>query len=129
MSVNIKLIRTKTFLQTTVTEVLNFAVSKQALLDIAAQIEQPGQCEIRVDSREADTVLSMVNIDQLDRMLAAHPSLRESKIALVKDPKQAGFLETIPANSAVHEQAITGSEEALTWLGNARAVVATITLK
>lgn len=128
MSVNIKLIRTKTFLQTTVTEVLNFAVSKQTLLDIAAQIERPGEYEISVDSREPDTVLSMVDIDQLDRMLAAHPSLRESKIALVKDSKQAGFLETIPANCAVREEAITGSEEAITWL-NEGTVVATINLK
>lgn len=117
MTVNIKLIRTKNFLKTAVTEVLNFAVSKQALLDLAAQIEQPGKYEILVDSREADTVLSLVDIGHLGKMLAVHPSLRESKIALVKDPKQAGFLETSPANRSVREQVFTGSEETLTWLG------------
>src|SRR5512138_1525905 len=123
MSVNIKLIRIKYFLGTAASEVLNFAVNKQALLDIAAEIEQPGEYEIWVDSREADAVLSMVDVKQPVRMLAAHPSLRESEIVLVTDPKQAGFLETIPADRAVREKIFTGSEEALTWLGNPGAVV------
>ena len=114
MPVNIKVIRTKGVLKTALTEVLNFTVSKQALLDIAAQIEQPGEYEIWVDSRESDSVVSMVDTDHVDEMLAVHPILHESKLTLVtsvNDAKQAGSLKP------------------LTWFGDPRAVVATVNIK
>jgi hypothetical protein len=119
MPVNIKVIRTKDFVKTTVTGVLDFAVSEQALLDIASQIEQPGEYEILVDTREAETVLSVVDIVELSEALAAHPSLRRSKIALLTsmiDANQANFLETTAANRAVRAKAFTDFEQAITWL-------------
>ena len=131
MPVNIKVIRTKDFPKTTVTEVLNFAVSKQALLNIASEIEQPGGYEIWMDSREANTVLSMVDIGRLGEMLAAPPSLRESKIALVtamNDAKQADVLETITVDRAVGAKVFTDFEEAITWLDEG-AVVAAVNVK
>ena len=114
MPVNIKVIRRKGVLKTALTEVLNFTVSKQALLDIAAQIEQPGEYEIWVDSRESDSVVSMVDTEHVDEMLAVHPILHESKLTLVtsvNDAKQAGSLKP------------------LTWFGDPRAVVATVNIK
>jgi hypothetical protein len=114
MPVNFKVIRTKGVLKTALTEVLNFTVSKQALLDIAAQMEQPGDYEIWVDSRESDTMVSMVDTNQVDEMLAVRPPLRESKITLVtsvNDAKQAESLEL------------------LTGLGDPRAAVATVNIK
>jgi hypothetical protein len=111
MPVNIKLIRTKGVLKTPLTEVLNFTVSEQALLDIAAQLEQPGEYEIRVDSRESGAIVSMIDIDHVDEMLAVHPPLRESKLTLVnpvKDPIQSE------------------SPELLTWLGDPKAVVTAV---
>ena len=119
MSVNIKVIHTKDFIKTTVTGVLDFAVSRQALLEIASQIEQPGEYEILVDTREAEQALSMIDIFQLGEALAAHPSLRRSKIAflkLKKDSHQAEFLETITANRGVRAQVFSDFEEAVTWL-------------
>ena len=114
MSVNIKLIRTKGVLKTAVTEVLNLAVSKQALLGITAQMEQPGEYEIWVDSRESDTVVSMVDTDQVDEMLAVHSPLRESKMTLV---------------TSVNNVKQAGSPEPLTWLGDPGAVVATVNVR
>ena len=114
MPVNIKVIRTKGVLKTALTEVLNLAVSRQALLDIASEMEQPGEYEIWVDSRESDSVVSMVDTDQVDEMLAVHSALRESKMTLVtsvNDAKQAGSLES------------------LTWLGKPGAVVATVNIQ
>ncbi len=117
MPVNIKLLRMKYFLGTAVTEVLNFAVGKQALLNIAAQMEQPGEYEIWIDSREENTMLSMVNVDRLGEMLAAHPSLHESGIALatiMKETKQANGLETSTVDRSFGAQVITVLEEAAT---------------
>jgi hypothetical protein len=119
MPLNIKVIRPKDFIKTTVTGVLDFAVSKQALLEIASQIEQPGEYEILVDTREAEPALSMIDIFQLGEALAAHPSLRRSKIAFLKskkDSQQAEFLENITANRGVRAQVFTDFEEAITWL-------------
>jgi hypothetical protein len=114
MPVNIKVIRTKGTVKTALTEVLNFTVSKQALLDIASQIEQPGEYEIRVDSRESGTVISMVDTDQVDEMLAVHHRLRESKMTLV---------------TSVNDAKQAGSMELLTWPGIPRTVAATVNLK
>ncbi|HSL47276.1 MAG TPA: hypothetical protein VK897_27800 [Anaerolineales bacterium] len=119
MPVNIKVIRPKDFIKTTVTGVLDFAVSKQALLEIASQIEQPGEYEILVDTREAEPALSMIDIFQLGEALSAHPSLRRSRIAFLKSKKdiqQAEFLETITANRGVRTKVFTDFEEAITWL-------------
>ena len=119
MPVSIKVIRPKDFIKTTATGVLDFAASRQALLDIASQIEQPGEYEILVDTREAEMVLSVVDIVELGKALAAHASLRRSKIAILtsmSDGKQANFLETVIVNRAVRAKAFTDFEEAVTWL-------------
>ena len=119
MPVNIKVIRTKDFLRTTVTGVLNFAVSKQALLDIASAIERPGEYEILLDTREAQTVLSVVDIFELGEALIDHTSLRRSKIALLtpmNDATQAVFFETVTANQGVRARVFTDFEQAITWL-------------
>ncbi|RPH69124.1 hypothetical protein EHM76_07285 [bacterium] len=119
MPVNIKVIRSKDFIKTTVTGVLDFAVSKQALLDIAPQIDQTGGFEILVDTREAEPALSIIDIFRLGESLAAHPSLRRSRIAFLKsmrDGQQAEFLETVTANRGVRAQVFTEFEEAIAWL-------------
>jgi hypothetical protein len=119
MPVNIKVIRPRDFIKTTVTGVLDFKVSRQALLEIASQIDQPGEYEILVDTREAEPALSIVDIFQLGEALAAHPSLRWSKVAFLKskkDSQQAEFLETVTANRGVRAQVFTDFEEAVTWL-------------
>ena len=119
MPVNIRVIRPKDFIKTTVTGVLDFAVSRQALLEIASQSERPGEYEILVDTREAEPALSMIDIFQLGEALAAHPSLRRSKIAFLiskRDRQQAGFLETITSNRGVRAQVFTDFEEAVSWL-------------
>lgn len=119
MPVNIKVIHTKDFIKTTITGVLDFRASRQALLDIASQIQQVGEYEILVDTREAEIGLSVADIFELGKALAAHPSLRRSKIAFLtsmSDAKQANFLGTVVTNRAVGAKAFTNFEEAVTWL-------------
>jgi hypothetical protein len=119
MPVNIKVIHTKDFINTTATSIFDFAASKQALLDIASQITKPGEYEIFVDTREADMVLSVVDIFELGQALAAHSSLRRSKIALLtsmSDADQAQFFETVTVNQGVRFRVFTDFEKAITWL-------------
>jgi len=119
MPVNVKVINTKDFIKTTATGVLDFAASKQAILDIASQIKQPGEYEVLVDTRGAEVVLSMVDLYELGEALANHPSLRRSKIGILT-PKgevdNAGFLETVASNRGVRIKEFTDFEQAITWL-------------
>lgn len=119
MPVNIKVIHTRDFIKTTVTGVLDFVLSKQALLDIASEIERPGEYEMLVDTREAETTLSTADIFELGEALAAHLSLRRSKIALLipmRDTKKAEFFETIVANRGLRLRTFTDFEVAINWL-------------
>lgn len=119
MPVNVKVIHTKDFIKTTVTGVLDFTLSRQALLDIASEIEHPGEYEILVDTREAEIGLSVVDIVELGKALAVHPSLSRSKIAILtpmSDVKQAEFLETVSVNRGARVRVFTDFEESITWL-------------
>jgi hypothetical protein len=119
MPVNIKVIRPKDFIKTTVTGVLDLAVSRQTLVDIASEIEKPGEYEILVDIRNAGAALSTVDIFELGKALATYPSLLRSKIALLtsmRDMKQAEFFETTTTNRGFHVRMFTDFEEAITWL-------------
>ncbi|HEY9153304.1 MAG TPA: hypothetical protein VIN60_10495 [Anaerolineales bacterium] len=119
MPVNVKVINTKDFIKTTATGILDFAASKQAILDIASQIKQPGEYEVLVDTREAEVVLSMVELFELGEALANHPSLRRSKIGLLTPKKpmdNPGFLELVAKNRGIRIKAFTDFEQAITWL-------------
>ena len=119
MPVNVKVINTKDFIKTTATGILDFAASKQAILEIASQIKQPGEYEVLIDTREAEIMLSMVDLYELGEALANHPSLRHSKISLLtpKSPvDNPGFLELVAQNRGVRIKAFTDFEQAITWL-------------
>lgn len=119
MPVNLKVINTKDFIKTTVTGTLDFAASKQALLDILSLIKQPGEYDVLVDTREAESLLSIIDLHELGEALASHPILRHSRICLLvpaKDIEKAGFFETVAVNRGVQIKAFTSFEEAMTWL-------------
>ncbi len=119
MPVNIKVIHTRDFIKTTATGVLDFAASKQALLDLISQIKQPGEYEVLLDTRAAEVVLSVTDIFQLGETLANQPSLSESKVALLtpmSGADQAAFFETVAWNRGVRIRAFTDFEPAITWL-------------
>lgn len=119
MPVNVKVISTNDFIKTTATGVLDFAASKQAILDIASQIKKPGEYEVLVDTRAAEAMLSIADLFELGETLANHPSLRLSKIGLLVQKSgadKAGFLETVAMNRGANIKAFTDFEQALTWL-------------
>ncbi len=119
MPVNIKVIHTKDFIKTTATGVLDFSASKQYLLDIASQIKQPNEYEVLMDTREAESLLSDVDIFELGKALADHPTLRRSKVGILapkRDLNQAGFFETVAVNRGARVRAFTDFEQAITWL-------------
>jgi hypothetical protein len=119
MPVNVKVIRTKEFIKSTATGSFDLAASKQALLDIVSLIKQPGEYEVLVDTRGAETKLETTDLFELGNALAAHPSLRRSKVATLvpmSDMDNAHFLETVAQNRGVRMRAFTDFEAAMTWL-------------
>ena len=119
MPVNLKVINTKDFIITTATGTLDFAASKQALLDILSHIKQPGEYDVLVDTREAESLLSINNLYQLGEALASAPMLRRSRICLLAptgDIDKVDFFETVAANRGVQIKAFTDFEQAIAWL-------------
>ncbi len=119
MPVNVKVINTKDFIKTTATGILDFAASKQAILDIASRIKSPGEYEVLMDTREAEAVLSVTDLYRLGEALSNHPSLCQSKICLLtprEERENADFLETVAVNRGVQIRAFTDFEQAMTWL-------------
>jgi hypothetical protein len=119
MPVNIKVINTRDFIKSTATGVLDLAASKHALLEIISQIERPGEYELLIDTREAQAVLSVIDVFELGEALANEPSLRRSRIGILapmSDADQAAFFETVAVNRGVNIKAFTDFERAITWL-------------
>ncbi len=119
MPVNVKVINTKEFIRVSATGTLDFAASKQAILDIASQIKKSGEYEVLIDSRGADATLSIIELYQLGVAMAGHPSLRHSKIGLLgpmSGMDSGYFLETVAQNRGVNIRAFTDFEQAITWL-------------
>ena len=118
MPVNVKVIQTKDFIKTTATGA-DFAASKQAVLDIASQIRQPGEYEVLVDTRGANVMLSVPELYELGVALAGQPTLRQSKIGLLapmSDADKARFFQIVAQNRGVAIRAFTDFEQAITWL-------------
>jgi len=118
MPINLTVINTKDFIKTTVTGKLDFAASKQALLDILSFIKQPGDYDVLIDTREAEDLLSITNFYNLGEMLASQPLLRQSRICLLvpmRDIDKASFFETVAVNRGVKIKAFTDFEQAITW--------------
>jgi hypothetical protein len=119
MPVNVKVIQTNDFIKTTATGAVDFAASKQAVLDIASQMHQPGEYDVLVDTRGAKVVLSVPELYELGVALAGHPTLRRSKIGLLapmSDADKARFFENVARNRGVAIRAFTDFEQAITWL-------------
>ena len=119
MPVNAKIISAKEFIRSTVSGALDFAESKRCILDLASQIKQPGEYEVLIDIRGAETILSIADLYELAVALAGQSSLIDSKIGVLgpmSSVDQAHFFETVAQNRGARIRAFTDFEEAITWL-------------
>jgi hypothetical protein len=119
MPVNVKIINAQDFIRTTVSGALDFAESKRCILDLASQIMQPGEYEVLIDIRGAETILSIADLYELAVTLAGQPALIDSKIGLLGSMRgvdQAHFFETVARNRGARIRAFTDFEDAITWL-------------
>lgn len=119
MPVSLKVVRTRDFIKTTATGVLDLAASKEALLGVLSEIRQSGQYEVLVDTREAEVLLSIADIYELGEAMASCLALRRSKICLLVTKGRitdADFLEKVAYNRGVQIKAFSDFEQAITWL-------------
>jgi hypothetical protein len=119
MPVNVKMISAKEFVRSKASGALDFAESKRAILDLASHIKQPGEYEVLIDIRGAETILSIADLYELAVTLAGQPALIDSKIGLLgpmSGMDQAQFFQTVAQNRGARIKAFTDFEEAITWL-------------
>ncbi|HUI87689.1 MAG TPA: STAS/SEC14 domain-containing protein [Anaerolineales bacterium] len=116
---NIKINHEEDLIKTTVTGILDLAVSKQALFGIATEVEQSGEYRILIDLRQVETMPSVGDFFELGISLASYPALRRSKIVLltsISEAENARFFENVAVNRGVRLKAFTNIEEAIAWL-------------
>jgi hypothetical protein len=119
MPTNLKIINTKDFIKTTVTGELDLDASKQALGAVVSLMKQPGEYDVLLDTRKAESLLTPADRYHLGEGLAMNPILRRSRICLLVEPKDmdgAGFFETVVVNRGVNARAFANFEQAITWL-------------
>jgi hypothetical protein len=119
MPANLKVINTKDFIKTTVTGKFDFEASRQTLFKILSLIKQPDEYDVLVDTREAEALLSIIDLYELGKALASQTILRKSKICLLvpmKDIDMADFFETVAVNRGVQMKAFTDFEHAISWI-------------
>jgi hypothetical protein len=119
MPVNVKVINAREFIRTTVSGALDLAESKRGMLDLASHIKQPGEYEVLIDVRGAETILSIADLYELAVALAGQPALIGSKIGILgpmSGMDKAQFFETVAQNRGARIKAFTDFEEAITWL-------------
>ena len=119
MPVNVKVINAKEFIRTTVSGALDLAESKRAIVDLASQIKQPGEYEVLIDIRGAETILSIADLYELAVTLAGQTSLIDSQIGILgpmSGANKAVFFETVAQNRGARIRTFTNFEEAITWL-------------
>ena len=124
----IRVIRARDFIETTVDGALDFARSRQVLLDIACANARE-QLDLLIDLRRADGQrLSYAEVYRLLPVLQERPEAFAGKIALLDDYDNEGFakVQFFEASAGLHGfqvRTFTDYEPAMRWLQSDRTAI------
>jgi len=123
--VDIKLIRAHDFIRTAGADRLDADASLALLVGAASGINVNRASQILIDLREADAELDVLELYRLGERLAAHPSVRGRRVAVLAaanertaSPRLAELVADAGSRPA---RAFTHLDEALDWLASPAA--------
>jgi hypothetical protein len=120
MATKIKIITAKDFLEVTADGIINFATSRQLLVEVAQAEPHPVDYELLVDFRDSQADLSISDLYQLARELIEHGDSFRRKVALLVRPgvsfDHAKFFETCSRNRGFSVNAFEDYEHAIRWI-------------
>ena len=119
MPTNVKIIRAHDFIKATPEGKLDFEKSKNLLMEIASASASLADYEILVDTRKAQTVMSITDLFFLATELGKRPNAFSRKTAVLCPLEQfdhAGFFALCAENRGLQVKAFTSFEDAIEWL-------------
>jgi hypothetical protein len=119
MATNVRLIRAGDFVRATLEGRLDLDMSKKLLLEIASAAAALENCEIILDTRKAEVVLSITDLWYLANEMSKLRGLNTRKKAVICPTEhfdRAGFFELCAKNRGDRVRAFTSFDEAFEWL-------------
>jgi hypothetical protein len=119
MSTTVRVIHAYDFIKATAEGQLDFEASKKLLLEIASATISLVDYEVLLDSRHAQSDMSMTDLWNLATAIGNLDQILPRKIAVLCPRErfdQAGFFALCAENKGFKVRAFTGFEDAMTWL-------------
>ena len=119
MATNIRIVHAHDFLKATPKGLLDFEQSKRLLIEVAAAAASLAEYEVIVDTRKAETALSVTELWYLAAELSKSGEAFSRKTAVLcplKDFDNAAFFALCAQNRGFRVQAFTSFEDAIEWL-------------
>ena len=129
MAATIRVIHAHDFIKATATGELDFAASEKLLLAIAAASASLVDYEVLLDTRHAQSNMSMTDLWKLASAICNLDQHLPRKIAVLCPLErfdQAGFFALCGENEGLRVRAFTSFEEAMTWLTSRRPDLAAV---
>lgn len=119
MPTNIRVIRARDFVKATATEHLDFKETRRLLMEVASVADSLTNCEIILDTRKAQSSMSVTDLWNLAAELSKLGDAIRRKIAVLCPTErfdQAGYFALCAQNRGLRVRAFTSFEDAVEWL-------------
>jgi hypothetical protein len=120
MAYDVRVIPIREFMKTNITGEIDLKASRRMLSELMAVCKRENMTRILIDSREASSHSTMLDVWTLAKDLGSIGVTPENRVAVVNRPKdnfdRAAFLELCATNRGYQLRAFREFEEAFTWL-------------
>src|SRR5690242_13108593 len=120
MAFDIRVIPIREFMKTDLTGEIDLNASRELLRELMAACKRENMTRILIDSREASSHSTMLDVWTLARDLGSLGVTHENRVAVLNRPKdgfdRAAFLELCAGNRGYHMRAFREFEPAFIWL-------------
>ena len=120
MAFDVRVIPIREFMKTSITGEIDLNASREMLSELVASCKRENMTRILIDSREASSHSTMLDVWTLARDLGSLGVTHENRVAVLNRPKdnfdRAAFLELCATNRGYHLKAFREFEVAFAWL-------------
>lgn len=119
MPTQIKIVKAKEFIRATPEGQLNYEESVNLLLEIALMAENSSNCNIVIDMRKAESIMSVLDLWHLSAFLYEHNKTFSQKTVILYEPMHfdhVEFFALCSQNRGYQLNAFSNYEEAIEWL-------------
>ena len=120
MACDVRVIPIREFMKSDLTGEIDLNASRELLRELMAACKRENMTRILIDSREASSHSTMLDVWTLARDLGSLGVTHENRVAVLNRPKdnfdRAAFLELCASNRGYHLRAFREFEVAFGWL-------------